>query len=110
MFPILNPACRYMVSMSVADHTGQAWLQGFNDVGIVVFGCPADDLIALQKTDETAYLSAISKAAANTYNFTCRAKVDSYNVSTRIAPVLFISPPFIRFFSFFLLIAESFCE
>ena len=30
--------------MAVADHTGQSWLQGFNDVGQVVFGMTADQL------------------------------------------------------------------
>ena len=35
---------RYIMSMAVADHTGQAWLQGFNDVGVAVFGKTADEL------------------------------------------------------------------
>lgn len=32
------------MSMAVADHTGQAWLQGFNDVGVAVFGKTADEV------------------------------------------------------------------
>ncbi len=35
---------RYILSMAVADWSGQAWLQGFNDVGLIVFGMPANDL------------------------------------------------------------------
>ncbi len=31
--------------MSVADYSGQAWLQGFNDVGNMVFGMTANELI-----------------------------------------------------------------
>jgi replication factor A1 len=34
-----------MVSMAVADHSGQTWFQGFNEVGLAVFGVPADDLV-----------------------------------------------------------------
>jgi replication factor A1 len=35
----------YIISMAVADGTEQAWLQGFNDVGNILFGVPANDLI-----------------------------------------------------------------
>ena len=85
--------------MSVADHTGQAWLQGFNDVGEKVFGKTANELIALrvchflssiishdstisqsQDNDESQYSAAVQKAICSTYNFTCRAKQDTYNV------------------------------
>ena len=31
--------------MSVADYTGQAWLQGFNEVGETVFGMSANQLM-----------------------------------------------------------------
>lgn len=34
------------MSMAVADSSGQAWLQGFNDVGLAVFGMSANDLYA----------------------------------------------------------------
>lgn len=36
---------RYIISMAVADWSGQAWLQGFNDVGVAIFGMTANDLI-----------------------------------------------------------------
>jgi hypothetical protein len=39
---------RYIMSMAVSDYTGQAWLQGFNDVGVIVFGMPADDLVQIR--------------------------------------------------------------
>jgi len=32
------------MSMAVADWSGQAWLQGFNDAGLVVFGKTADEV------------------------------------------------------------------
>ena len=39
---------RYIISMAVSDHTGQAWLQGFHDVGLVVFNMSADDLMVIK--------------------------------------------------------------
>jgi hypothetical protein len=39
---------RYMMSMAVSDHSGQAWLQGFNEVGVAVFGISADEMHALK--------------------------------------------------------------
>jgi replication factor A1 len=34
--------------MSVADHSGQAWLQGFNEVGTTVFGMTANELLEIK--------------------------------------------------------------
>ncbi|KAF8911056.1 hypothetical protein CPB84DRAFT_1763251 [Gymnopilus junonius] len=39
------PEHRYIMSMAVADYSGQAWLQGFNEVGIAVFGMTANELL-----------------------------------------------------------------
>ena len=36
------------MSMSVVDYTAQAWLQGFNDVGVVIFGMSADELFKIR--------------------------------------------------------------
>ncbi|KLO19144.1 replication factor-a protein [Schizopora paradoxa] len=79
-----RPDYRFIVSMSVADYTSQAWLQGFNDVGTVVFGMTANELISFKENDESKYNAAIHKALAASYNFTCRAKQDTYNDQTRV--------------------------
>jgi replication factor A1 len=34
--------------MAVADHSGQVWFQGFNDVGNVIFGMPADQVVEIK--------------------------------------------------------------
>jgi replication factor A1 len=39
---------RYIISMAVSDHTGQAWLQGFHDVGLIVFNMSADELMEIR--------------------------------------------------------------
>lgn len=39
---------RYICSLAVADYSSQAWLQGFNDAGVIIFGRTANDMIALR--------------------------------------------------------------
>jgi replication factor A1 len=36
------------MSLAVADASGQAWLQGFNEVGVTIFGKTANELIAIK--------------------------------------------------------------
>lgn len=40
--------CSYLLSMQVSDHTTQAWLQAFNDVGAEIIGMSADDLMKIK--------------------------------------------------------------
>ena len=42
------PVSSYIMAMAVADHSGQVWFQGFNDVGNTIFGMSADQLIELK--------------------------------------------------------------
>ncbi|TFK54656.1 replication factor-a protein [Heliocybe sulcata] len=79
-----RPEHRYIMSMAVADHTAQAWLQGFNDVGLAVFGMSANELVDIKERDEPAYNVILHKSNCATFNFACRAKQDTYNDQTRI--------------------------
>lgn len=36
------------MSLAVADYSGQAWLQGFNEVGVAIFNMSANDLLAIK--------------------------------------------------------------
>ncbi|ETW86185.1 hypothetical protein HETIRDRAFT_309703 [Heterobasidion irregulare TC 32-1] len=79
-----KPQYRYIMSMAVADHTGQVWLQGFNDVGVAVFGKTADEVHEIKENDEAAYNDLMLKATCHTYMFGCRAKQDTFNDQTRV--------------------------
>ncbi len=49
MLPDIADHCvtiRYIISMAVADWSGQAWLNGFNEVGQMIFDMSADALMA----------------------------------------------------------------
>lgn len=43
-----KPEYRYIMTMAVADWSCQAWLHGFNDSGVAVFGMPADELYEIK--------------------------------------------------------------
>lgn len=45
---LLTHLTRYIMSMAVADWSGQAWLQGFNDAGLAVFGKTADEVMEIK--------------------------------------------------------------
>ncbi|KIL69845.1 hypothetical protein M378DRAFT_68419 [Amanita muscaria Koide BX008] len=79
-----NPEYRYIISLAAADWSGQAWLQGFNDVGLAVFGMSANDLVEIKTSDEARFNAILHRANCQTYNFVCRAKQDSYNDQIRI--------------------------
>ncbi|TFY76589.1 hypothetical protein EWM64_g7426 [Hericium alpestre] len=63
---------------------GQAWLQGFNDVGVAIFGLPADELHDIKERDESQFNTIMQKAQGSTFNFACRAKQDTFNDQTRV--------------------------
>ncbi|KIM49387.1 hypothetical protein M413DRAFT_438571 [Hebeloma cylindrosporum] len=78
------PEHRYIMSLAVADYSGQAWLQGFNDVGVAIFGMSANELLEIRDRSTSEYNVIMHKANCNTFNFSCRAKQDTYNETTRI--------------------------
>ena len=47
---------RYVMSMAVADWSGQAWLQGFNDAGLAVFGKTADEVMEIKVSTMQFYM------------------------------------------------------
>jgi len=75
---------RYLLGMQVSDHTTQAWLQAFNDVGTEIIGMSADKLMEIKEEDETRFVKAVQKAHSKVYNFSCRAKQDTYQEQTRV--------------------------
>jgi replication factor A1 len=36
------------MSLAVADYSAQAWLQGFNEVGVAIFNMSANELLAIK--------------------------------------------------------------
>lgn len=80
-----RPEYRYIMTVSVADHTGQLYLSCFDDVGrIVMGGKSADELMELRANDEDARLTAEFEAAnCRKLSFRVRAKMDTFGDTQR---------------------------
>lgn len=73
-----KPDYRYIMSVNVSDHTGQMWLSCFDEVGRIIMGMPANDLMQMKEDDERAATEAFAEANCKTLVFRCRAKMDTF--------------------------------
>ncbi|KAI4164807.1 MAG: hypothetical protein LQ342_001439 [Letrouitia transgressa] len=78
-----NPEYRYILSVNVSDHTGQIFLSCFDDVGKMVMGMSADQLVELRDNDSIGLGNAFLEASCKTYVFKCRAKMDNFQDQQR---------------------------
>ena len=73
-----RPEYRYIMRLCVNDHTGSLWLNGFEEVGRLVMGMTADQLMELKENNEKAKDNVFQDATCKAYTFRCRAKMDTY--------------------------------
>ncbi|KAF8330072.1 replication factor-A protein 1 [Cantharellus anzutake] len=78
-----NCEYRYLLSVSVADHTGQVFLQGFNEVAEQLLGISAKDYHNLMHQDSDAAKAKLTEAKGKVWNLSCRVKQETYNGVTR---------------------------
>jgi replication factor A1 len=81
-----KPEHRYIMSLNVNDHTGQLWLSCFDDVGRLVMGMTADQLMELKENDTALMEKAFEEANCKTFTFKIRAKMDSFQDQQRYHP------------------------
>lgn len=74
-----RPEYRYIMPISVSDHTGQLWLSCFDETGRLIMGTSADDLMQLHEDDPSAFGEVFQEANCRTWSFRCRAKFDTFN-------------------------------
>ncbi|KAI1835937.1 hypothetical protein DTO006G1_1504 [Penicillium roqueforti] len=79
-----KPEYRYVLPISVGDHTGQLWLSCFDDTGRKIMGTSADDLMQLREDDSNAFGEVFQTANCQTWNFRCRAKTDNFGDQQRV--------------------------
>ena len=79
-----KPQHRYIITLNVADHTGQLYLNCYDDAGRRIMGMSADELMELKETDEKAYSDIFQQASCQTWVFDCRAKMDNYQDVQRV--------------------------
>lgn len=76
---VSEPDYRYIMGVNVSDHSGQEWIQAFNDSGMVITGRPAKDLVEHPEEIPLTFARATFKS----YIFKCRAKQDTYRDEAR---------------------------
>ncbi|KAB8076327.1 hypothetical protein BDV29DRAFT_170346 [Aspergillus leporis] len=79
-----RPEYRYIMLISVSDHTGQLYLSCFDEVGRSMMGTSADQLMEIRQNDEKAAGDIFQDANCRTWNFRCRAKIDNFGDQQRI--------------------------
>ena len=79
-----KPEYRYIMSINVSDHTGMLWLSCFDEVGRIITGLPADDVVAAKEEGDDPKVNAIFQDAnCKTWTFRCRAKMDTFQDQQR---------------------------
>lgn len=78
-----KPQYRYIMSLSIADHTGTIWIQMFNDQTQELLGISADDLQNLDK-DSAQFKEIFNKSLYNTFTFSIRAKSEIYQDEKKV--------------------------
>jgi len=72
------------MTISCSDAFGLAWFSCFDDVGTMIMGMTADELVELNQSGGPAFADAFSQANCKTYVFRCRAKMDVFQDQQRV--------------------------
>ena len=81
-----RPEYRYILSVNVSDHTGQLWLNCFDDTSRLLMGHPADKLIEMKESGEkNATDDIFQEANCKTWMFKCRAKMEMFQDQQKYA-------------------------
>lgn len=81
------PTCtrRFILSLTMSDHSGQSWFSLFNDTAEQILGCTAEDLHQMKLNgDEAGYEAVFSKALFQTLIGKARIKQESVNDEMRV--------------------------
>ena len=71
------------MSVNISDHTGQLWISCFDETGRMVIGRTADELMEIKEVDEKRLAEIFSEANCKTWNWKCKAKLDSFQEQQR---------------------------
>ena len=78
-----RPEYRYVMQVNVSDHTGQLWLSCFDDVGRLIMGMTADQLMSIKEDNENKFSELFQDANCKTWIFKCKAKMDNFQEQQR---------------------------
>jgi replication factor A1 len=72
------------MTISVNDHTAQAWFSLFDDVGQKVLGVDANTLVEYKETDTSKATDVFNKASFSTWTWRVRGKQDNFQGQVRV--------------------------
>jgi len=78
-----KPEYRYIMQCSVGDPFGQLYISCFDEQGRIILGMSADELMELAENDTAARDKVFENSICKTYNFKCRAKMDTFQDQQR---------------------------
>ncbi|KAL8710876.1 MAG: hypothetical protein Q9220_004680 [cf. Caloplaca sp. 1 TL-2023] len=78
-----KPEYRYIMAINVSDHTGHIYLNCFDDVGRLLLGISADQVMEMKENDEKAAGDVFQDATCKPWVFKCRAKMDNFQDQQR---------------------------
>lgn len=89
---------RYILNLQVSDHTGQIWINTFNDSGNMIIGKTAEEMNNLKQIDENQFNEIIKQASFKDYTFRIKIKQENYQgeVKIRNSIISLSSPNFIE--------------
>jgi len=84
---------RFMLSLCVADSTGEMWFTAFQEVAEKLIGLSTNELSQIFESDINQYSTLVSGLTFKTFNFRVGSKVDEYNNEKRIKSTCFSVTP-----------------
>ncbi|KAJ3214341.1 Replication factor A protein 1 [Dinochytrium kinnereticum] len=79
-----TPCYRYIMSAAICDHTGQEWIQVFNDAAEVLLGRTANELNEIKEQDEGQFKAIVKAAIWSQVNVKVRAKAEFYQNEQKV--------------------------
>jgi replication factor A1 len=79
-----NKSLRYILTLAAADHTGNIWLQCFNDVAEKLLQRSADEVSTLKESNVPAFEAVFAEATFRQYKFKLKAATDTYQDESRV--------------------------
>jgi replication factor A1 len=84
---------RYIMSLQIADESGQTWVNAFNETGAAILGVSANDLYRLAQEDQDAYKKVFEDAQFRTFLFRLKIKQETYNGESKIKNTIMTALP-----------------
>ena len=78
-----KPEHRYIMSIKVSDYTGEIWFSCFDDVGRMIMGMSADQIMEMKDSEDPNVGEVFQEANCKTWIFRCRAKMDNFQDQQR---------------------------